>query len=211
MTVNGGAEGPEMMTKAEYARYRGFSASRLTALLNANRIHGEAIHGEGRNAKIVVAIADAQLQGQDPAKVLAAQMRADRPAAVAPPAQPTAAVRPAEDDATSRYNRARAEEAEMRVARERERRAGEKGQWMPTDEARQLVGRAVADVIDSVEAWIYDASVAVADAAGCDARTVEVSMRETWRAHRQAQADRHAARRSALPPTLPPVEPRRAA
>ena len=203
--------GLTIVTKSEFARHRGVAPSRVTALIKTGRLHSDALVGDGRDQRIVLQIAEQQLTVQDPVKVLAAQMRADRPATVTAAAPPTVASRPVEDDATSRYNRARAEEAEMRVARERERRAAEKGRWIRTEEARQLAGRAQAEVIDTVEAWIYDASVAVADAAGCDARTVEVAMREAWRTHRQTQAERHAARRGTLPPTLPPIEPREVA
>ena len=49
---------PEVMTKAEYAQYRGFTPPRLTALLKEGRIRGDALQGQGRRARIVVAIAE---------------------------------------------------------------------------------------------------------------------------------------------------------
>lgn len=205
-----------IVTKSEFARHRGCAPSRVTALIKGRRIQGDALIGEGRDQRIVLEIAEQQLTGQDPAKVLAARMRQDRPAmqpiasASAPAPVPDASVRPPPlvDAAADRFAEARAAEAEIKLARTREQRAAEKGILMRADEARGLTGRAVAQIFESVENWIADAASAVAAEIGCDARECETVLRREWHRYRAAQAEAQRRRRATAPPTLPPVDPK---
>jgi integrase len=57
---------PRTVSKSDYARHRGWSASYLSKLIREAKLHGTAIVGQGRGAKIRSAVADDQLRGISP-------------------------------------------------------------------------------------------------------------------------------------------------
>ena len=174
-----------IVTKTEYAAYRGVTPGAVSQWLTAGKIHGPALVGIGRTAKIDVTVADQQLAasldlGQQFAR--GGQIGADRLTAVPVDPAPTlfaAADRRAEppaplaapdgglgetigSDPGKRFNAAKAEIAELDLAERKEKALAKRGTYMLAAEARAMFGRDLAQLIRAVEQWLPDAAGTIA-------------------------------------------------
>lgn len=186
----------ETMTKGEYAAHRGVTPAAVSQWIAGGKLPPEALDGEGRRARVRVSVADSLLKGRlDPGQQLARGGRpSERPALPEPP--PTF-------DHAARYQKAKAEAAEIDTERQRRKMLAEDGVLMVVDDARASWSRELASLIASVDAWLPDLASAVMGAVAeaketdtpLDAKRLTVVMRNGWRELRARESDR--ARRAA--------------
>lgn len=113
---------------------------------------------------------------------------------VAPAAQQPAARAPASFDGelpagdADRYEIARTLKAEEEARRLRRQNMAEEGSWVLADEVARRTARAMAQEIAQFETMLRDASRAVADKFGVDARAVRTILMDQWRSYRGSRS-----------------------
>lgn len=176
----------QVLTKTEYAAYRGVTPAALSQWLSKGKIHGDAIVGQGRNARINVVIADRQLaatldMGQQLARggVVATDLppapAVQQPAAdlfAAASDQPPATPAPSDggpgggtaktSDSVARYNAARAASAEIDLADKLEKQLEKRGTYTMTADIKAVFARDLAQVIRTIEQWLPDVGAVIA-------------------------------------------------
>ncbi|MCG5240082.1 hypothetical protein ACIU1J_01885 [Azospirillum doebereinerae] len=184
------------MSKSDFARHRGVSPAAVSQWISSGRLSGAALVGEGRTAKVDVAEADRQLATTlDLGQQMAQQtLRPALPVAAAPllPRSP-------EDDHAARYQKARADSAEIDADRARRREQAERGLYMETDPARAAWGKELGGLLTAIDQWISDLAPALAAEPSRDPKVLAVVLRRRWREFRQKQADQARATRTATP------------
>ena len=182
---------PSIVSKTDYAIYRGVTPAALSQWLSKGRIHGPAIVGTGRNARINVRLADQQLSnsldmGQQfarggqpdasrlppspfpqPAEVVAGDtlftLAARRPDPPASPGAPDGGLGDAVvNDPAKRFNAAKAEIAEMDLAERKEKALAKRGTYVLTAEARAAFARDLAQFVRGVQQWLPDVAGTIA-------------------------------------------------
>ncbi len=175
-----------ILTKTDYAAYRGVTPAALSQWLSKGRLSGAAIVGQGRNARINVQVADQQLmhtldlgqqfaRGGQPDTSRLASPPADEPtdnlftAATRRPVQP-ASPGPADgglgdsivSDPGKRFNAVKTEIAEMDLADRKEKALARRGTYTLTADARAIFARDLAQFVRGVEQWLPDAAGIIA-------------------------------------------------
>lgn len=196
----------EVLSKSEFARRRGVSAAAVSQWIANGKLGGAALVGEGRAARILVEEAERQLGlTRDPGQQLA--QAALRPTASAALPLPAPAPRSAEDDHAARYQKARADSAEIDSERSRRRLAAEDGLYMVTADAAAAWAKELAEFLHAVEGWFPDLAVRLAAMAAAgqpmDAKSLTAALRRDWRALRQHRTDLARSARDALPELVP--------
>lgn len=178
---------PAVLSKSAYAERRGVHKSAVSHWIRQGRLHGPALTGRGRGARIVVEAADRQLaEGLDPTQQLANGKPA--PAGAEGDAD-TAASAPVASH-QDRYQKARADQAEVEAERSRRRIAAEQGLYTETAAAREAWARELGELLTATELWLAEAAEAVAVATGADRRAVAVVLKREWRRFRERQGER---------------------
>lgn len=103
----------------------------------------------------------------------------------------------AEDDDAARYQRARAEQAEIDTLLKRRRLAEEEGRWVRVSEVERATRTALAGELAQIEAMLRDAARRLADEMGVDYRAAKAVLVAEWRRHRAARRDDLAAQAEA--------------
>ena len=193
----------EVISKGDFAKRRGVSAAAVSQWISSNRLTGDALVGEGRFAKINVAEAERQLGvtldlGQQMA-------RGGRPtASAAAPLSP-------EDDHQARYQKARADSAEIEADRARSRQMAERGIYTLTEASRTAWSKVLSDLLHAVDQWLSDTaerlSAHIASGNGTDAKALTVFLRQEWRAFRTKRSTLAASASDALPELVPETTP----
>ena len=151
----------EVVSKGQFATLANVSAGRVSQWISEGKIAGEAIVGEGRSAKIRVAVAMAQLRqkidiGQRFGNGLDTNLTA-APAPVASPPPP-----PVGDPVEERIKRERLREIEFRNRDAAEKELARRGAYVRTrDSAEQMAGL-VAAMLNVFEGALPDFAMAVA-------------------------------------------------
>lgn len=130
------------MTKGDYAAHRGVSASRLSQLISSGQLPAEALVGDGRRALVNVPIADRLLGLNLSLSHRLGQSGSRKSESVA--------AAPVNID-TGRYQRAKAEQAEMANERERRKMRTEDGLYIETAAARAAWAKELADLVQTIE------------------------------------------------------------
>lgn len=167
-----GAEEP--ISKSEFARRRKITPGRVSQYLAEGKISGDALDGQGREAKIVESIACAQLQsrldvGQRLGNGLRTRLDAAPPLATAPvlPFQP-----PSRGDAVAdQIARERLEQFQRTNRREAIAEAAEAGRLTDTAVVAQVVGRLAAQMVTVFEGALPELAASLA-------RTFEIPHRD---------------------------------
>lgn len=203
MNVAAAAE-PEIVSKSEFARLSNVTPGRVTQWITEKKISGEALDGEGRNAKIRVAVARAQLKrfldiGQRLGNGLSTTL--DGPAATAaPPIEPgdsgaqvlpfqrPTAPDPQRDPIEEQIKRERLETARRTNRKMAEEEAARSGRYILADQARKEVGKSVAQVLNSTDGWIGEAASKLSAKFGLQQRDVLHLLRSEFRNFRATLA-----------------------
>jgi len=184
----------EVLSKNEFAARRGVHKSAVSHWIKDGRLYGDALVGTGRTAKINVAVAEAQLS-----RTLDLGQRLVHAASPGATAEPKAL---AVNDDAARYQKAKADAAEIEAERARRRMEEERGRYVLAEEARDAWSRELARRAERLERWVTDAAqdvaAAQAEAAGpLDHKGLTVVLRSSLRRFRASAAadarERHAA------------------
>lgn len=176
----------------------GVSKGRISQLLAEGKLEG-SYSGQGRarrfDPQMVAKLLDLRLhpgQALGNGAVSAASRRDVLAGEVKADPRPTAsAVPPASEDAdAARYQRARADQAEVDAILKRRRLAEESGRWVLASEVERATRSAISAEIAQFESMLRDAARRVADELGVDYRSVKVTLMEEWRRHRARRRDR---------------------
>ena len=210
------------VSKGEYARLCGVTPGRVSQWISEGKITREALDGDGVRAKIIVAVADAQLKrnldisqrlGNGLGTVL------DRPAVAALPASPLATTPTLPPTPGSgiedRIKAAKLQEIEFRNRDAAAKELAARGYYVRADETRAMLGQVAAGMQNVFEGALADFATAVAAKFEVPQRDVLHLLRAEFRAVREKASK--AARKAAedmpaleiedMPDLAPEAEP----
>lgn len=217
MTANAAHADPDVISKAEFARRRGVSPGRVSQWISEKKIFGDAIVGEGRNAKIRESIACQQLRrALDPMQMtangLGTRLDAQQPAAaVLPfersslaegPALPT--IDPSPDDRPDNSIEAQLKRQRLEQM-ERDNRKGQREEALAAGKltdgalASQAAAREAARLITDFEGYLSGFATSISAEFKLSQRDVLHLLRAEFRKFRAEAADRARATATALP------------
>jgi len=190
----------EVMTKSAFAAHVGVSAGRISQYIAERKIHGDALEGEGRSAKIRTAVAIEQLQRTlDPSQRFGSNGTATRstPITVADdradvPARQPARERPLEpfvDEVAAE----KLKQQKITTARMEREEALELGRYMLTDDARREMVKAVAEAFKVMEQGIPEMAKALAAQFAVSTHDATHVLLKAFRDHRAKKAKDFAA------------------
>lgn len=190
----------EVMTKSAFAAHVGVSAGRISQYIAERKIHGEALEGEGRSAKIRTAVAIEQLQRTlDPSQRFGANGTATRSAPITvaddradAPARQPARERPLEpfvDEVAAE----KLKQQKITTARMEREEALEVGRYMLTDDARREMVKAVAEAFKVMEQGIPEMAKALAAQFAVSTHDATHVLLKAFRDHRAKKAKDFAA------------------
>lgn len=183
-----------IVSKSQAAKILNVSKTRITQYLHDGRISGEAVVGEGRHAKINIAIARAQLND----RLAAAQIGVNG-----------LETRLADDDA-SLGEQIKAERLAQERMKTRRMEAEEKelhGHWVLASEVTGAMNRIVTEMIVAFEDAMKDMAAAAAAEMQVDRRRVLIAMRQQFTAWRHREVERRTLALAEIPETVEVDEP----
>jgi hypothetical protein len=194
----------DLLSKGDFARHIGVTPGRVSQMISSGMIGADALAGEGRSARVVVAKAVEQIRrrrdvGQSLGNGLLTRL--DATPAEASAEGLAAAIKPP-DDTAEKIQLQRLEEMQRRnrlAAIEEQRQLGE---LVSADDMRREVAKAVQDVLSVFIGMTPDLANAIAAKFGLSQRDVLFELRRVM-AEKRAEAS--AARRDAaeqLPATV---------
>lgn len=177
------------VTKGKFAEMRNVTAGRVSQWIAEGKIHGDAIEGEGRSAKINVAKAYEQLDGNLDALQVAAQGKVpDQPLLPDQGAPQSAA--PPQPTEQQRINAARALTTEISAERALREFDHEKGRYMITEHGdhawAKILGTIMASQEENIEAFAADVARALGSS---DVKAATAALRTSMRAWRASMAE----------------------
>lgn len=207
------AADPDVVSKSEFARLTNVKPPRVTQWIEEKKIHGDALVGEGRSARIRVSLACQQLKrtldiAQRLGNGIGTRLDLQPPASPDPaavgapqlPLQQSAPVsRPPVDPIEDQLRREKLEEYQRknRVAAKQE--AESDGRLTDADLAQQAMGRIAAQMVGIFEGALGDIAEAVAARYDLAKRDVMHVMRASFRNVRAAAAAEMRRQGEALP------------
>jgi len=160
------------VTKSEFAELMGVSRGRVSQMLAARQIDGDAIVGEGRSARINVEAARRQLDARlDLGQRLGANGRVRLGGDTSDPTD--AAIKAARLRQLTLANERAAEEAKLRA-----------GRYVEADDARQEMGRVAGRLVAAFEGALPELAAAIAANSSMSQRDALHILRGGWRAIR---------------------------
>lgn len=187
----------DIMTKSAFAAHVGVSAGRISQYIAERKIFGDALEGEGRNAKIRASVAVEQLRKTlDPSQRFGANGAATRSAPVASelsfdgpekpkaPLKPTAIVDPFIDEVAAE----KLKQQKITTARMEREEALELGRYMLTDDARREMVKAVAEAFKVMEQAIPEMAKAIAAQFSVSTHDATHVLLKAFRDHRAKKA-----------------------
>lgn len=184
----------DVVTKGEFAKLRGVAPSAVSNWLRDGKLFGDALVGTGPRARIRVAVAEAQLAATlDPGQQMG---QGKVPLA--------ATVRTEDESSLARYQAAKAEREELRLAQEKAEAEAREGEYLRTEEARADWGAQMSALTAGVEAALPDAANRIAAALQVDPSAVTRVLR-TWFRDMRARLSSDAAARAAAEAELAAV------
>ncbi len=177
--MNSGAV--EVVSKARFAALEGVGKSAVSNWIAEGKLNGDALVGAGRGAMINVAVARQQLgRSLDPSQRLAQVTVSGRA---------SGEFAASAEGESARYQRARADMAEIDARRARQREQADAGLYLLTADARAAWTRELAGLIQAIELWLPRAAEQLAGATGASHRELTVVLRRAWRDFRQDRAE----------------------
>ncbi|MHC2353809.1 hypothetical protein ACVMB3_003318 [Sinorhizobium meliloti] len=187
----------DIMTKSAFAAHVGVSAGRISQYIAERKIFGEALEGEGRNAKIRASVAVEQLRKTlDPSQRFGANGTATRSAPVASelsfdvpekpkaPLKPTVIVDPFIDEVAAE----KLKQQKITTARMEREEALELGRYMLTDDARREMVKAVAEAFKVMEQATPEMAKAIAAQFSVSTHDATHVLLKAFRDHRAKKA-----------------------
>jgi hypothetical protein len=208
----------DIATKSEFAALTNVHPSRVSQWLSQRKIHGAAIVGEGRHARIRVTLAKEQLrQTLHTDQRIGANARAQLDGS---PAAPAAPLSPAPPTMEEKLKLQRLEQYQLANERAREDRAARVGIYTRADDARREMGRLASDLLMVFDSALVEFATAIAAKSNLSSRDAVHLLRKAWRSIRERSADRETETAASLPmliaegereddagETVPPSEP----
>ncbi|MET4734771.1 gas vesicle protein [Thalassospira sp. MBR-102] len=185
------ASSSEVVSKSEFARLIGVSKARVSQLISESKITGDAIQGEGRTAKIVVAAAMVQLKATLDLDQRAANGRADLNTVDGSvetplPTENTSVLRaPTTDDL---YKQERLRKIQHENEDLEEKRREKKGVYVRSDVIRSTVSRHVGSMIDGFEADLAHWAEELSAETGGSVKELKHKLRNLFRGTREKLA-----------------------
>jgi DNA-binding transcriptional regulator YdaS (Cro superfamily) len=177
----------DLVTKGEFAKLVGVSASRVSQWIKEGKLYGDALHGEGRLAKIRVAVALSQLRrtldvsqrlGNGFTTDLSGGSAVDAPINRAAPA----------DDIDDEFKRLKLEQL-ARANRNASREEAEaNGRLTDAERARQQLGRVASRIVASFQSALPELADALAAKFQLSGRDVVHVLRAEFRKVRATTA-----------------------
>ncbi len=197
-----------VLSKAEFAKHVGRSRSCISGWIKDGKISADALIGDGREARIWVQRAKADLaRALDPSQQVAQAMPIafdareiplpdDGPKSGAPTQTPPTSER--ERD-LARRAKADADKAEHDEEAARRRLAVDEGRYVLAEEAAAAWGKEISKVLAAIEGFMtMSLPRLLADEIGADWRVISTISRNQWRALRAQLSDDAKARREAI-------------
>lgn len=198
----------QIVSKGEFARLINVSPGRISQYIAAGQITREALEGDGRNAKIIVDKARAQLSGRlDVAQRVGSNgmtTRLGTPSTVASVAATTPAAQLpfSTDIVAERIAKEKLEQARMQTARARREEALAIGRYMLADEVKIEMTRAVSIAFRVMESGLVDMAAAIAAQFDVPQRDVQHHLQKAFRAVRVRAAGEFSAQAADAPATV---------
>ena len=179
----------QVVSKSVFADIAGVSPARVSQYCAEHKIHGDALVGVGRKARIRVAVALAQLgRTLDPSQLLGANGKAKINADA-----------PAEDTIEDGIKRARLEQLELANENARTLREAQAGRYARSDDTARAMGRIAGQVISIFEGAYPEVASALAAKSNLPARDALHILRSAFQAIRERSSNIEGAIAKALP------------
>lgn len=200
-----------LVTKSEFAALIGVTPGRISQYIRDGIVGSDALEGEGRSAKVRLAVATAQIKARrDVSQALgngaATRVHMDRapaadllpPMADTPPA-PAATDGPEKpqhdlprtDPVADQIQKEKLAQARMATDKMRREEAAQNGRYMLSAEARAVATKAAAEIMTSVMAGLSDVANALAARFELPVRDVKHELQAAFRTVREEAAERH--------------------
>lgn len=155
--------GADIVAKGEFARLTNVTPGRVSQWISEGKISGEALVGEGRNARIRVALAKQQLRdkidvGQRFGNGLSTRIAEQQPAIAVPSIAPA----PQLDSVEEQIKRAKLEEITRRNEKAAEEAAARAGRYVSAEASRQEMGRIAGQTVSIIEGALPEFATALA-------------------------------------------------
>lgn len=206
------------LAKGAFALEIGVTPGRVSQMIAEGKIGPNALDGEGRNAKVRVALAKRQIAAQrDPGQALGNGLGTRVDSApllpVAGPELPDASGAPATgadagqpvvppENFDWQYKREKLAQIQRQNRKATEEEAERRGRFMESDAARTQMARIAGSLLSSFEGSLQGFATAVASKFSVPQRDVLHLLRAEFRGFRAAEARRHRAQAAALPETV---------
>lgn len=180
----------QIVSKGEFARLLNVSPGRISQYIAAGQITRDAIEGEGRNAKIIVDKARAQLTGRlDVAQRVGSngmttRLGASSETAETPPASQQPQIRFPTDIIAEQIAREKLEQAKFQTARAKRDEALAVGRYMLTEDVRAQMTKAVSVAFRVMDSGLADMAAALAAHFDIPQRDVQHHLQKAFRAVR---------------------------
>lgn len=198
------------MTKGDFAAAIKVSPGRVSQYIAEGKIYGDALHGEGRSAKIRASVARQQLQKTlEPGQRFGANGSAMRGRQVADdadlypsrepaPSKPASSASPQKDADVDELAQLRLRRE--RIATEKAEREDmlEVGRYMLTADARREMAKAVNEAFKVMDLGITEMAKAMAEEFGISQHDAQHALHKAFRAHRQKETVAFRERRDSM-------------
>ncbi|WP_342640926.1 hypothetical protein [Rhodoligotrophos ferricapiens] len=221
-----------IVSKGEFARLSNVTPGRVSQWIAEGKIHGPALVGDGRMARINVAIAQAQLRGNldigqrlgngietrldtcldaHPGATDGGAARSPGASSASSPTAPAASPvwtppAPAVDAFEDRLRREKIRELEFRNRAAAEQELARRGIYVRSDQAGMAMRNALREMLTVCEGALSDLASAIAAKFEVPQRDVLHLMKTEFRAVRQRASEAAAARAKAMPSIIPDIQ-----
>ncbi len=216
--VTAGAD--QIVSKAEFARLRNVSRGRVSQWIGEEKISGEALVGKGRDAKIRVAVAVAQLRrrldvsqstglnGLD-TDLSAPASSAPEPVSSEPPAASPAPLPspPAEETIEDQIKRERLESLQRQNRKLAEEEAARAGRYVLAEDMTRELGRVLMRQVAWFEGSLTELATAISAKFAIPQRDVLHLLRTEFRSCRERATAAMQTEAQAMPRTVEDDEP----
>lgn len=206
----------QVVTKGVFAALIGVTPGRVSQMISEEKISGDAIVGEGRNARIRVETARAQLRqrtdlGQRFGNGLGTRLDGQLPPAAGAsvadraeeaPRQPSPTPPPVLDPVAERLKAIKLEQAERANRQEREQDLAGRGVYVRADHSRAAMMGVASAMLNVFEGGISDLAQALATAFELPQRDLVHVLRQEFRTLRAQAAQAARKRAQELPPLI---------